>query len=104
MKSYRVVSVAPCYPAVRLTFDDGLAGDLDLSDYLAKGGHFEPLRNSDFFAQVRLGRGGRCFGWRLDEIGNELDFSADGARADIETAIVEELAERHRRKLQHAAE
>jgi hypothetical protein len=38
---------------VRVRFEDGTTGDLDLSYLLDYGGVFEPLRNPEFFAQLR---------------------------------------------------
>jgi hypothetical protein len=93
MKRYRIVSaVAQASPFVRLGFDDGLTGEVDLSPYLDKGGYYEALRDPAFFNRVGIGMQGRCFGWRLDDFGNEIDFGADGARADIEAALVEARA------------
>jgi hypothetical protein len=37
---------------LRLTFDDGLTGDVDLSELPDKGPVFQPLRGRDFFALV----------------------------------------------------
>lgn len=41
---------------LRLTFADGLVGDVDLSDRFAGrvGSMFEPLRDVDYFAQVSV--------------------------------------------------
>src|SRR6266536_5066483 len=39
---------------LRLTFDDGLTGDVDLSDLAKNGPVFEPLRNQEFFARVNV--------------------------------------------------
>jgi len=39
---------------LRLTFSDGLAGDVDLSDLRDWGGVFAPLRDPGAFAQVRV--------------------------------------------------
>ncbi len=90
------------YPVLRLEFRDGLVGDLDLTDTIARGKMFEPLKDKDFFSNVKLAPDGYSFGWRLDEIGNELDFSADGAHIDIETAKVIEMAELYRARIQAA--
>lgn len=38
---------------VRLTFEDGVEGDVDLSSWRWSG-VFEPLADSDYFRQVRL--------------------------------------------------
>jgi hypothetical protein len=39
---------------LRLTFSDGLIGDVDLSHLRQLGGVFEPLRDAGFFGQVRV--------------------------------------------------
>jgi hypothetical protein len=39
---------------LRLTFSDGLTGDVDVSHVRDWGGVFEPLRNPEGFAQVRV--------------------------------------------------
>lgn len=38
---------------VRVRFDDGTSGEVDLSYLLDYGGVFEPLRDPDFFRQLR---------------------------------------------------
>jgi hypothetical protein len=32
-----------------IVFDNGVAGHIDFSDYIARGAIFEPLKNKDFF-------------------------------------------------------
>jgi len=38
---------------VRVSFEDGLRAEVDLSYLLAYGGVFEPLRDIDYFRQLR---------------------------------------------------
>ena len=93
MTTHRIASVeALRYPTIRVTFDDGLAGILDLSDLIAKGPVFTPLKDEAYFKTVAVEQHGRTFGWNLEEIGHEIDFCPDAARIQIETQIVEELA------------
>ena len=40
-----------------IAFDNGLEGDVDLSEYLAKGPVFEPLRDKAFFRSARVENG-----------------------------------------------
>ena len=84
------------YPVLRVTFDDGLAGEYDLTDLIADGPIFEPLKDREFFRTVAVGEYGHTFGWNLNDIGNEIDFCPDATRILIETQKVEELAERYR--------
>ena len=39
---------------LRLTFSDGLVGDVNVSDIRRKGNLFKDLRDPDYFAQVRV--------------------------------------------------
>ncbi len=105
MKRYQVIEVAvPEYPILRLTFKDGVTGDLDLSKDIARGPLFAPLKDEAIFREVAIAEDGRSFGWRLDEVGSEIDYGADAARADVETALVKKRAECYRARMQHAAE
>jgi len=38
----------------RITFDDGLSGDVDFSEYLDLGPVFAPLRDLAYFRQARI--------------------------------------------------
>jgi hypothetical protein len=99
MKRYTVKSVeAVRYPVLRLVYEDGLTGELDLSDTIGTGVAFARLRDPEYFKQVAVAEGGHAFGWNLDELGHEIDFCADSARIDIETQIVEDAAELHRKR------
>jgi len=90
------------YPVLHLVFKDGFSGDYDLTEIIPKGSLFDPLKDRDFFSKVAMDKRGFSFGWRLDEIGNEIDFSAEGARIDLETEFVRKLAKEHRAKIQAA--
>jgi hypothetical protein len=72
------------YPVLYLVYDDGFAGEYDLSELIATGPIFEPLKNREYFKKVAVAPFGRSFGWNLDAMGDEIDFCVDSARADIE--------------------
>jgi hypothetical protein len=94
---YRIKSVeAVRYPVLRVTFDDGLSGEYDLSDLIARGPAFARLKDEAYFKKVAVGEHGHTFGWNLDDIGNEIDFCPDTTRILIETQKAEEVAERYR--------
>jgi hypothetical protein len=94
---YRIKHVeAVRYPVLRVTFDDGVSGEYDLSDLIARGPAFARLKDKDYFRTVAVGEYGHTFGWNLDDPGHEIDFCPDATRIRIETQKVEELAERYR--------
>jgi hypothetical protein len=87
MRRYRTKNIeVPSFPVVRLTFDDGFIGDLDLSGELDRGPSFEPLKDETYFRTVAIADDGRSFGWRLDRLYSEIDFGADGARGYRDSA------------------
>jgi hypothetical protein len=105
MRRYRLLRIeVPRFPVLQLTFDDGLEGPFDLQEYIQRGPFFEPLHDEGFFKSVAMAPNGRSFGWRLDQVGREIDFDVDAARIEVETALVEERAERYRRQHTEAAE
>lgn len=40
-----------------MAFDDGTAGEIDLSEYIGRGPVFEPLRDPAFFQKAQIGDG-----------------------------------------------
>jgi len=84
------------YPVLRVTFDDGLSGEFDLSDLIADGPAFARLKEEAYFKTASVGEHGHTFGWNLDDLGHEIDFCPDSTRIRIETQKVEELANRYR--------
>ena len=96
MKTHRIASVEPLqYPTLRVTFEDGIGGSLDLSDLIAEGAICAPLKDDADFRTVAIGEGGRTFGWDLGAVGHEIDFCPDATRIRIETQIVADLASRY---------
>jgi hypothetical protein len=99
MKLHRISRVeALRHPVVRVTFDDGLAGELDLTDEIATQPLFAPLRDEALFQAVAVDETGRSFGWNVREPGEEIDLCADAVRIHCETRIVEALADGYARR------
>lgn len=95
--NYRIADVSVVrYPVLHITFTDGLSGEYDLSELIAAGPMFAPLRDEAFFAKVAVDPHGQTFGWNLDQTGNEIDFCPDATRIRIEEQKVVELADRYR--------
>lgn len=76
------VQVLPPY-AIRVTFDDGVVRDTDLSDRLW-GPMFEPLKDPLYFAQVRVEDGDVVWpnGLDLDPLVLHGDFEPLRSRPD----------------------
>ncbi len=51
---------------VRVRFEDGTAADVDLSYLLDYGGVFEPLRDPEYFRQLRADRDAGTIVWPND--------------------------------------
>ncbi len=83
------------YPFVRVIFDDGLSGEIEIKDI---NGMFAPLRNEAFFRNASVDPHGRSFGWNLDQVGKEIDFCADATRIEIEAAKVAKIADDYGRQ------
>ena len=95
-RAYRIERVEVVrYPVLCVTFDDGLSGEYDLTDLIARGPVFAPLKDEAYFRTVAVGDYGHTFGWNLDDLGNEIHFCPNSTRIKIETQKVEELASRH---------
>jgi len=67
-----------------LRYDDGIEGEVDLSD-LAGDGVFRAWENPDFFSLVKLGPG-RSIAW-----GDDLDLCGDALYMDITGITPEEM-------------
>jgi hypothetical protein len=96
-KTYRIKSVEVVrYPVLRVTFDDGLSGEYDLTDLIDRGPVFAPLKDEAYFGTVAVGEHGHTFGWTLDDLGNEINFCPKSTCIKIETQKADELAHRYR--------
>ena len=101
--NHRIVKVeASNFPNVFVEFDDGLNGNIDLSKEIAEFPMFEPLRNRELFLNVKLDKQGSRIGWKLEDVGNEIDLCADAIRIDFETLAVKKMAAEYRAKLKAA--
>jgi Protein of unknown function (DUF2442) len=80
----RIKTAEPIIPGVlKLSFQDGYEGVVDLRPLLAKGGVFKPLQDPALFARIKIDEFGHSVSW-LDDDGYEIDLGADGLRRDCE--------------------
>jgi len=72
------------FGVVKIVWNDGFAGIVDLRPLLAKGEMFEFLRvNPTRFDDLRLEEHGQKIFW-LDDQGDEIDFGSDALRQRAE--------------------
>ena len=68
---------------LKVTFDDGYEGVVDLRPLIAMGKVFSWLNAPSHFAAVRVDEFGHSVSW-LDDQGYSIDLSADSIRRDAE--------------------
>jgi hypothetical protein len=79
-----VVDAQPVIHGVlKVAFDDGYVGVVDLRPLIAKGKVFSWLNAPAHFAAVRIDEFGHSVSW-LDDQGYSIDLSADSIRRDAE--------------------
>jgi len=72
------------FGVVKIVWNDGFAGVVDLRPLFAKGGMFEFLRTSPSrFDDLKLEEHGHKIFW-LDDQGDEIDFGSDSLRQRAE--------------------
>lgn len=80
----RIVDAQPVIHGVlRVRFDDGYEGVVDLTPLIAKGKVFAWLSVPDHFRTVRVDEYGHSVSW-VDGHGYPIDLSADSLRRDAE--------------------
>src|SRR5688572_22806883 len=81
----RIKSVSPViYGVVKLVFDDGYEGVVDLRPVITEGEVFEYLRRDPRnFDKVAVSEYGHSIFW-MDDSGYEIDFGADRLREKAE--------------------
>jgi hypothetical protein len=90
----RIVSVSPVIHGVlKIVWNDGYEGVVDLRPLLARGKIFTYLQTPSNFSKVELGEYGHSIYW-IDDDGYQIDLSADSLRRDSEEQA--ELHYQHR--------
>ena len=80
----RIASAEPVIHGVlKLMFQDGYEGMVDLRPLLAKGKVFTWLQSPENFAALRLEEFGHAIAW-VDDTGYQIDLGADSLRRDCE--------------------
>jgi hypothetical protein len=81
----------------RITFDDGLEGDVDFAEFIGRGPVFEPLRDPVFFRQARVEGGTICWPNGADIAPEVLYERVESAVAQRDVPVVaDKPAERKR--------
>jgi Protein of unknown function (DUF2442) len=76
----RVAAAEPVMHGVlKLVWNDGYESVVDLRGIIARGRIFEPIRDPDYFRQVRVERFGHYIYWGDDEF-TQIDFGCDRLR------------------------
>jgi hypothetical protein len=80
----RIVSAeVVIHGVVKLAYDDGYEGVVDLRPIIARGRVFTYLQSPENFKKMQIEEYGHHIFW-MDEAGNEIDFGADSLRRDAE--------------------
>ena len=80
----RIVSATPVIHGVlKIVWNDGYEGVVDLRPTIARGKIFTYLQNAKNFAQVRVSEYGHSIEW-INDKGEEIDFGADTLRSKAE--------------------
>jgi hypothetical protein len=76
----RITAAEPIIHGVlKLSWNDGYEGVVDLRGIIADGEVFEHIRNPENFKDVRVAEYGHAIYW-LDKDGDEIDFGCDRLR------------------------
>jgi hypothetical protein len=76
----RIVVAEPVMQGVlKLAWNDGHEGIVDLRGIIARSAIFEPIRDLEYFRQVRVERYGHHIYWGDDEF-TQIDFGCDRLR------------------------
>ena len=81
----RIVAAAPVIHGVlKITWDDGYTGLVDMRPVLARGKVFTPLQNPALFDRVSVGEFGHAIEWPVEAGGVPLDFASNTLREKAE--------------------
>lgn len=82
-----IVDAQPVIHGVlKVAFDDGYVGVVDIRPLIAKGKVFSWLSAPSHFAAVRVDEFGHSVSWRNDQ-GYAIDLSADSIRRDAQRQL-----------------
>ena len=87
---------AVIHGVLKLVWNDGYEGVVDLRPVISDGEIFEYLRSAGNFAKVKADEYGHCISW-VDEKGREIDFGADRLRekAEDQARLIKTISEIH---------
>jgi hypothetical protein len=80
----RIVTAEPVIHGVlKIAWNDGYEGVVDLRPTIARGRIFTYLQDPKNFAKIRVGEYGHSIEW-INRKGEEIDFGADTLRLKVE--------------------
>jgi hypothetical protein len=87
----RIVSATPVLHGVlKITWDDGYTGLVDMRPILARGKVFTPLQDPRTFDKVQVSEFGHSIEWPVEGDGPQLDFASNTLRdkAEKQAALI----------------
>ena len=81
----RITAAEPVIHGVlKIQWDDGYAGIVDLRPVIARGRIFAYLQEPENFEKLKIGEYGHGIVW-VNDAGEEIDFGADSLRQRVES-------------------
>ena len=94
---HRIVAVEPLPDhRLRLSYEDGYVGEVDLAYTRPQGGITAFIRDPDVFETVRISESGHALAWGDPDEGDGVDMCADALRLQAKNLWHPDAAQAHR--------
>ena len=95
--THRIVTVEPLAGhRLRLRYDDGYEGEVDLAYTRAQGGIMNYIRDAAVFETVHIVEGGHALAWGDPDEGEGIDMCADALRLQAKNLWHPDAAQAYR--------